>query len=539
MSARDQREGLSSPLNTRKRKRSLSDVDYVPPTQSINLVEDLYIASPIPIRKFYSQLIKGAYRIYTHLSRPSITPVPFHSLNRAHSFSAPTTPSSSGLPLTSENLRKFHQEKGTMADFNNTPQKSSGVSKASTSALSAKVGQVREILYLNGLRVDDTTAAETFGKEIQKARELLVKPRHSDPSNELLHGINMTSLDYADRNKTTLTTRFFGVFQSQSRHAKQEAQGNLNQDVDDQEGMDPDNIDQEELYIPAGWAARDWANDGLDSSNNRVFQAGSMPHLDSIDENYKNRYTGEERAVITHHKAITQISLGLAFPFLGVEVKTSGDFEEAANQANPEGAALVDAHRDLKFLAQYAATSKARVAKAQAANAANIANVAEADTANAAKALADPSEGNTTATPIVPKPNTTSKVSNANNKASKVDFSTKAYTLVLQPRYAQINVHWVEISRGGKEGEGSLTYHMHCVKSYALNDQDQLKTCRAAVNNILDWGLGEHNTEIKALLKQIHGSSKVLNKGKGTGVEKLLASKKRLLTTYIDDDVDN
>lgn len=292
MTDRDQREGSSS-LNTLKRKRSSSNVrDYIPPTQRINPVEYLYNASPVPNR-LYSQLIQWcSQNLLSPLAPIDPTgPIQFSQSSSSvqDSFSAPTTPSSNSsvLPLTSENLRKFHQEKGTMADFNNTPQKSSGVSKASTSALSAEVGQVREILYLNGLRMDDTTAAETSKEEIQEARELLVKPRHSDPSKELLHGINKTRLDYADRNETTFTTKFFGVFQSQSRHAKQEAQYNLDQDADDQEGNDPDSADQEELHLPVGWAARDWEDDGLDANYNRVFQAGSVPQLDSMDENQK------------------------------------------------------------------------------------------------------------------------------------------------------------------------------------------------------------------------------------------------------------
>ncbi|KAL8905222.1 MAG: hypothetical protein Q9207_002777, partial [Kuettlingeria erythrocarpa] len=463
------------------------------------------------------------------------------------SISAPTPPSSNSsvLPLTSANLRKLHQEKGTMADCS-TPNKSSGISKGTTSSLAGEVGYVRETLHLKGLHMDDRAAREEFDEYINEARDLLTRPRHSTTSKQLLQGIDKTRLDYADRNETTFTNRFFGVFQSQSRHVQRAAHGSHGPGDNDDK-----NIEQEDLPVPIGWAARDWADDGLDASYNRVFQAGSVSNIDALDEDQKailgtsikNHYTDEERAVIAQHKGITQISLGLACPFFDIEVKTHGDFGEAANQANPGGAAMVDAHRELEILARLA-TSKANAVKA--ASAAKAANVPKASATNAPSAnTANAIKANTTPTTTISKvatTNTASKASNKNSKAFTADFSTKAYSMVLQPQYAQINVHWVQVGRGEREGEESLTYHMHCVASYALNQEEQLKACRAAVNNILDWGLGERNTAIKALLNQIHNSSKALNaatvkgKGKAKAVDKSPASKKRRVDNVDNDD---
>ncbi|KAL9026861.1 MAG: hypothetical protein Q9196_004533 [Gyalolechia fulgens] len=41
--------------------------------------------------------------------------------------------------------------------------------------------------------------------------------------------------------------------------------------------------------------------------------------------------------------------------------------------------------------------------------------------------------------------------------------------MILMPQLAEINVYWVEVSEG--EGEQTLTYHMHSIGGYALNDQ--------------------------------------------------------------------
>ncbi|KAL8943618.1 MAG: hypothetical protein Q9211_000925, partial [Gyalolechia sp. 1 TL-2023] len=436
------------------------------------------------------------------------------TLSLQGSLSALTTPSSesSGLPLTSENLYKLQQEEGTMASFS-TPQKLLDTSR-STSSLSKEVGTVREILYLNGLSMDDSTARKTFHEDINKARDLVTELRYSAPSKQLLDEIDETRLDYSDRNETTFTNKFFGVFQSKSRQVKQVAQGGCAQ-ADNEEEIDG----QADLYIPAGWAARDWADDGLDENDNRVFQAGCVPRIGSANKNHKailndlprisnpqpdliygtsikKHYTDEERAVIAQFSKITQVSMGLACPFLGVEVKTKGDIEEAANQACPQGASMVAAHRDLEVLARPAA-SKAK------SNANPNVSQASKDTAG-----------------IKAK-------GNAKSSISKADFSTKAYTMVLTPKYAQINVHWVEIGEG--EGDEALTYHMHCIKSYALNEQDNLKACRAAVNNILDWGLGERDKKIKALLDQVHDRYKAFKaaKVKGKDKDKSPESKKR------------
>ncbi|KAL8856087.1 MAG: hypothetical protein Q9178_007282 [Gyalolechia marmorata] len=123
------------------------------------------------------------------------------------------------------------------------------------------------------------------------------------------------------------------------------------------------------------------------------------------------------------------------------------------------------------------------------------------------------------------------EVGKAKSNTSKADFATKAYIMVLTPKYAQINVHWVEIGEG--EGEEALTYHMHCIKSYALNEQDNLRACRAAVNNILDWGLGERDKKIKALLNRVldcyktFKAAKAESKDKDKSVDKSPGSKKR------------
>lgn len=172
-----------------------------------------------------------------------------------------------------------------MADFS-TPQKSSATSKT-TSSMSKQVASVREILWLNGLSINDTAARKAFQEEINQTKDLIKAPRYSDPSKQLLDRIDQIRLQYADRNETTFTNKFFGVFQSQSRHVKQNARSCHGQGNEDEEGDLQENRDQENLHVPVGWATRDWEDDGLDENNNRVFQAGSVPRIHSLDENHQ------------------------------------------------------------------------------------------------------------------------------------------------------------------------------------------------------------------------------------------------------------
>ncbi|KAI4140239.1 MAG: hypothetical protein LQ341_003921 [Variospora aurantia] len=449
-----------------KRKRSSSDdLEYHSSAQKLNLVEKPDTASDLVLP-------------VVPIKSPNAIELSQSTLSLQGSHSALTTPSSesSGLPLTSENLHQLQQEEAPY------PKRSEPSEKSFTS-----------------MAFPWTTLlpGKSSAKGIDEARDLITEPRHSAPSKQLLDEIDETRLHYSDRNETTFTNKFFGVFQSKCRQVKLQAQGDSAQ---------PDNDEEIDDQADSNKAISTFLPDGPQETGRtmgwtRMTTEISNPQPDIIHgTSIKKHYTDEERAVIAQFNKITQVSMGLASPFLGVEVKTKGDIEEAANQACPEGASMVAAHRNLEVLARPAAQK----AKGN-------------ETADAAKAITTPAKPN--ATPSASKHVAGSKAKgNAESNTSRADFSTKAYTMVLTPKYAQINVHWVHIGEG--EGEEALTYHMHCIKSYALNEQDNLKACRAAVNNILDWGLGERDKKIKALLNQVHDRYKVLKAAKAKGKDK-------------------
>ncbi|KAL8716665.1 MAG: hypothetical protein Q9225_006026 [Loekoesia sp. 1 TL-2023] len=413
-------------------------------------------------------------------------------------FSPPTTPSSVNpvQPLTVDNLYKLRRLNGDMAEPS-TPRKSA--TSKTTSKLSGKAGVVREILELNGLFVDDSAARETGAKVLESSELLVQSPRHSVLTKEQLDKMDEVRRDYAKRNEATFTQKFFGVFRSISREVQR----------------DPG--DQGELHVPVDWEAREWDQDGLDENNSRVFRTGAVPKVIPANENQKviledlpkvsnpcpdiiygyqikKHFTPEERIVNARYSDVTEISEGIAHPFFAVESKTSGDFAKAVNQACRGGAAMVQAHRKFKALLENTKPKTNDKAADQVLN----------------KAAGDKPMG---------------------------DETTTAYTLVLMPHLAEIYVHWAEASKN------QITYQMHCVGAYAITFKKNLKECRAAVNNILDWGLGARSKDVKDTLKKLHERYKA-NKGvnsKGGEPEKTgddqAPPNKRARTDGIDDDM--
>ena len=137
--------------------------------------------------------------------------------------------------------------------------------------------------------------------------------------------------------------------------------------------------------------------------------------------------------------------------FFVVEAKSDGDFQEGITQACRNGAAMVKAHRDLK--------------------------------AHAKRNAAPVSQG-------------------------FADDSTTAYSMVLCPQIATIYVHWAEVALE------RIIYHMHLAASYAIEEKENIEKLRAAINNILDWGLGERKRAIEVTLMALQ-NSKQLSRGKG------------------------
>ncbi|KAL8799555.1 MAG: hypothetical protein Q9182_005794 [Xanthomendoza sp. 2 TL-2023] len=240
-----------------------------------------------------------------------------------------------------------------------------------------------------------------------------------------------------------------------------------------------------ELAVPAGSEDREWAEDGLFDVYNTLYRAGSVPTLASVskDEGHQALLEGLPKIAnpmpdVVYGKEFAQTCRGLAHAFLNVQTKTHGDYEEALNQACTAGAALVRAYRELMKIASL---------------------------------NTHPADG---------KP--------------YADVATVAFSLVLSAHTAGIYIHWAEVKKD------RVNYHMHCAGSYGLGKDKGLNECRAAVKNVLDWGLGERRKAINLLLQKLYNDSKMEGqkaKGKApVGSDTSPAYKKQRTESRKDDD---
>ena len=79
-----------------------------------------------------------------------------------------------------------------------------------------------------------------------------------------------------------------------------------------------------------------------------------------------------------------------------------------------------------------------------------------------------------------------------------------AFTLAVNPFIAQLNVHWAEPSENG------AIYHMHKMRGYFMNRQEQLKNMRHDVSCILEWGCLGRQRSIRKTLAKIKANNDVI-----------------------------
>ena len=71
------------------------------------------------------------------------------------------------------------------------------------------------------------------------------------------------------------------------------------------------------------------------------------------------------------------------------------------------------------------------------------------------------------------------------------------YTFAIRGEIAYLHINWALV-----EG-ATTTFHMHLLKEFSLRTESTIVDMRAALNNLLDWLVGERQIWIKKLLKKI------------------------------------
>lgn len=78
------------------------------------------------------------------------------------------------------------------------------------------------------------------------------------------------------------------------------------------------------------------------------------------------------------------------------------------------------------------------------------------------------------------------------------DERSIAFSLLLSPRLAQLNVHWVEI-----RDRKVAAYHLHVLEEYLVRQSTSWLNLRRDINNILDWGILRRQGMVLEMLNAI------------------------------------
>ena len=333
------------------------------------------------------------------------------------------------------------------------PRKKQKVDEESVGDSSTQTGPppLRELLERNNFHYDklEATNTEVGGEIMKKARKIVKDPRSSAMRDESAQRILELRHEILDTNEATFMDKLWRVLVRVARH--------------------------KQVKTPSGSANEyqtmvvDWDKDGLDYEKDRIWQADSIPVVDTAknpefkralkalpkiatpkpDIAYglkRNVFKKEKECDYDEYNVInskfSRISNGLYHTFFIVEFKGSGnDIYKAEMQACRGGAALVNAMRMFK------------------------AGFVKID----------------------------------NDHLQKVPCM--AFSLAVNTTNASLWVHWAQ------PNDEEIVYNMNMIALYQLREAEGLVKLRHDIDNILDWGTGARVDYLKAMFKK-HADAK-------------------------------
>lgn len=332
-----------------------------------------------------------------------------------------------------------------MADNPVTPKRSAKSTGPGTmnSQKATNVRNVRMVLEANGMPLEDAGIKGQHPQVHQFAAGIVNSERNSPVRPGWKENFSQQRDEYAERNETTWIKKIWAALQNPDRNVRKR----------DGEGS---------MLEERAWEAIAWNKSGLDDNWDQLLHIGSLPRLETDDENHlalleslprvstpkpdiafglkKRLFNEAEMLVNNQYHMYVQVSEGIYYPWFLVETKTNGTMEEVEIQCCRGGAAFVRCTRQL---------------------------IEDSDP----KAFA---------------------------AQDGPDLESMAFSLALVPTCAQIFYHWAN-----KGSDGRVRYHMHLFEAFALRNQDNCVALMRAVNNILDWGLDARLTSITGILHRI------------------------------------
>lgn len=338
---------------------------------------------------------------------------------------------------------------------------------------------VREKLALHGILYNDRDALTTpKGKSIlNPAQDLVAGNRLSPPSQKMLKEFVSTLQEEQGSNERTFMDVMWHILVAKRRSVKAK-------------DYNPAAGDDDVLR-------RKWKDDHLRHRMDEEFVRGYLPGLDPDGEATIAKLLAKQpgmtnpkpdlvyglaqdafkevgKTAHSDYRDLAQICPGIYHPFFIIEFKSAtGNLIDAMNQASRGGAVLTNGMNMLK--------QKAGIKES----------------------------------------------------ADGYDFGSFVFSMVLNPFTAKIYVHWRELRV--ENDKATVYHHMHLIDGYILESKESVDKLRIAVNNILDWGVGERKAWLLGMLAQLetrydentpNKSSAGSTTGKGKASEKSSSSSK-------------
>ena len=287
--------------------------------------------------------------------------------------------------------------------------------------------------------MEDDEAQDRYPKVMEFSQHIVKMQRQSAMKDESARNLLKVRKNYGDRNENTFLHKFWSKLIREERDKATEFGTDL---------------------LPSAWEKSQWDKDDLDDSWNQPFKRNSIPQVDtSGDEPLKQLLDKNPRI----KNPQPDIVYGL----------TEKCFSQPGKRANELYDAQTGISKGIRhpFFFVEAKTN-------------GIMGLVECQCARGGSALVSSVRQLIAASGI--------------DTAPGADLTSAVFSLALIPVAAKLYIHWAEVAEDGK-----TVYHMHRVRSYALEEEKQLVDLRHDLDNILDWGTVNRKTWVKDLMDTI------------------------------------
>ena len=362
---------------------------------------------------------------------------------------------------------------------------------------------VRAYLARNRLFINDEQAAVRAQDLINKATSILKGFRRSAFTTTKAHEVKQTIEEYSALDELTLLVNLWAILLIKTRHVPEHP---------------IESMTAEEKESAVDWIQRAWKADAVDVNWSSPFAKDSIPPLSRTGDPVLDRllehapkvpnpkpdltygirkYGWSEREQEINEYCAAGLTNGLWHEFFVVEAKSIGKpIGEAENQCCRAGSALVYCRRNFNAMAS-ASTSTKKSSAPKEHNTPQVGSnlpgrserLESSPTPNPPdkagefhySAAFQPSNISSDTSPSVPV-----------QTYPRIDTTSFAFSLALDPHLAILSVHWAE-----EKSKDLVHWHMKDLDSYNLRKLDELGNLHHDIDNVLDWGCGKRKREIQ------------------------------------------